>query len=549
MFLSSFYCYLKYDSKANFIINLDDLWKWLDFKQKVKAKSLLETHFVINIDYIKVVSAAEKQEGKLHGGHNKETFMLNVETFKRFCLKAGTKKADEIHDYFIKLENILFEITREECSELRLQLKQIEEVSNKEFEAKLIIEKQFEREKLLLSEYSNAGNLVYVVKVKDYSDGTYVVKIGESRKGITERYHEHKSKYENVLLLNCFSVDKSKNFESFLHHHPSIYPNKCRTLVGHERENELFVIGTSLTYQILLKIIDDNIAHYNYRVNELLLENQLLKKARLETVQPVFNNEMITALVETNKTLLDKITSLEQSQQQILHLLNKKEPVTVTGFGQQLATLGPRLQKINPETLQLVTVYESVSDAMNDNKDLKRPSVMKAVKENTIYCGFRWQLIERNSDASILHPIEPTKETTSRITGFVAKLSCNKSAILDVYLDRKTAAQLNGYKSTSALDNPVKNGTITNGHYYMLYDDCDDNLISEFETKHGIPLLYKRGLGQFDSSGNITQEFACKYECIKYLKISDKTLAKCIEQNVAYNGSFYKEIGSKLKML
>ena len=33
--------------------------------------------------------------------------MLNVGTFKKFCLKAGTKKADEIHDYYIRLEQTL----------------------------------------------------------------------------------------------------------------------------------------------------------------------------------------------------------------------------------------------------------------------------------------------------------------------------------------------------------------------------------------------------------------------------------------------------------
>ena len=58
--------------------------------------------------------------------------MLNVETFKKFCLKAGTKKADEIHDYFIKLENIMFEIAKEECAELKQQLQQIENIKNTE---------------------------------------------------------------------------------------------------------------------------------------------------------------------------------------------------------------------------------------------------------------------------------------------------------------------------------------------------------------------------------------------------------------------------------
>jgi phage anti-repressor protein len=44
-------------------------------------------------------------------GYNKDFFILNIDTFKKFCLKACTKKADEIHNYFIKLESIMFEIT------------------------------------------------------------------------------------------------------------------------------------------------------------------------------------------------------------------------------------------------------------------------------------------------------------------------------------------------------------------------------------------------------------------------------------------------------
>ena len=28
---------------------------------------------------------------------------MTINTFKKFCLKAGTKKADEIHDYYLIL--------------------------------------------------------------------------------------------------------------------------------------------------------------------------------------------------------------------------------------------------------------------------------------------------------------------------------------------------------------------------------------------------------------------------------------------------------------
>jgi hypothetical protein len=543
MFLSSFYCYLKYDSKNDFVIDLDNVWKWLDFSQKDAAKRVIDKNFYINKDYKIFAPQVGGAKKDTRGGHNKEIIMLNIETFKKFCLKAGTKKADEVHDYFIKLENIMFEITKEESDELKKQVLKLEN-KNKEAEEKIFKEK----EKYLLNQFANIGNMIYIIKVKSYENGTYIVKIGESRKGIQNRYAEHKSKYEECFLLNCFEVDKSKDFESFLHHYPVIFSSKVTNLLNHEKENELFLIGNELIYTQLLKIIDDNIDKYNYKVRELLLEIENLKlKNSGQTI--INDNELLKELLITNKLLLNKITVLEQSNQQILNNLNEKETKVVTGFNQQMPHLGPRLQKINPETLTLIKVYESVTEAMNENKQIKRPSIMKSIEENTIYCGFRWFLVERNLDSNIIHNIQPTKETKVQNLGYIAKLDANKTEILNVYFDRKTAAQLNGYTSSSALDIPVKNNTLTNGHYYFLYNNCDNELIQNFEQIYGIPILYKNGIGQFDLNNNLLREFSCKYDVIRELKMSDKTLAKALTNKVPYNDYYYKELGSKLKII
>ena len=121
IFVTSFYCYLNY--KDEFIIDLDDIWKWLGFSTKQKSKELLEKNFIIDKDYILLIQQV-KQSPHIKGGHNKETFMLNIKTFKKYCLKAGTKKADEIHEYYIKLEETLQEVIQEESNELKLQLEQ-----------------------------------------------------------------------------------------------------------------------------------------------------------------------------------------------------------------------------------------------------------------------------------------------------------------------------------------------------------------------------------------------------------------------------------------
>ena len=546
LFLSSFYCYLQYDSKNDFVIDLDNIWKWLDFSQKIKAKQLLEKQFIINKDYKLLLYQQVKQDEKTHGGHNKETFMLNIDTFKKFCLKADTKKATEIHDYFIKLENIMFETTKEECEELKQQLQKIENIKNKEMEEKIIKEKELEREKTLLEKYASSGPLIYIIKVKTFQNGTYVVKIGESRNGIQCRYNEHKSNYDECLLLHCSQVDKCKDFEKFLHHHNIIYPTKVTNLTKHEKENELFLIGTTLTYKNLLKIIDDNIDNYNFKVKELLLEIENLKLK--QTTQVINNdNELIKELLYNNKLLTNKVCSLETSIEKILHKLNEKETKVVTGFNQQLPQLGPRVQKINPENLQLVKVYESVCEVMKENSNIKRPSLNKAIIENTIYCGFRWLFVDRNLDPTIIHNILPTKQTKNQNLGYIAQINKDKTEIVNVFLDRKTASHYNGYESSAALDNPVKNYTISKNFYYKLYNECDEELKLHFEQKYGQPLLYKNGIGQYDLHDNLIREFTCKYECIKELKISDKTLAKALEKNIQYNGSFFKEIGTKIK--
>ena len=550
LFLSSFYCYLKYDTKKDFVIDLDNVWKWLGFSQKVNAKLLLEKQFVIDKDYKKLLLLQQKQNEKIHGGHNKETFMLNIETFKKLCLKAGTKKADEIHDYFIKLENIIFDITKEECDELKQQLQKIEDIKNKETEQKLSKQKELDNEKFLLEQYATTGPLVYLIKVKTNDDGTYIIKLGESRDGITGRYNECKSKHKNILLLNCFQVDKSRNFERFLLGHKDINQNRVFNLQGHESEKELILIGTTLTYKMLLKIVDDNIDNYKYKINELLLENQLLKE-KINSNQTVFQSNSSNEITELKQLIIglsNEITELKKTNNQILTKLNEKETKIVTGFIQQMPHLGPRLQKINPETLQLVKVYESVTEAMNENKNIKRPSIAKAVEENTIYCGFRWLLVERNLDPNIIHSIQPTKQTKVKNLGYIAKLNTDKSEILNVYLDRKTASELNGYQNLSALDNPVKNNTITNGNYYTLYENCEQELIQNFEEKNSEPLLYKNGIGQYDLNNNLIKEFGCKYDCIRKLKMSDKTLAKALQNNIPYNNYYYKELGAKLSV-
>ena len=478
------------------------------------------------------------------GGTQEVTFLTEKGLYK-VLFKSRKPIAEKFQNWVC---DIIKEIRLKGKYELEKQLDQakneiikIEETNKNEMNTKV----QREREQILLREFGTAGSIVYLIRVKSFDDGTYVIKIGESRIGAKARYDECKTKHGDILLLDCFAVKRCKEFENFLHHHEQIKFNNVTDLQGHEADRELFLVGKKLTYKTVLHTIKTNIKQFDNitetELDKLRTENETLRQVIQQSNNPhqLAKNDTIQEILKMIQNLEKSNNTLEKNNKEILDKLNSSQTKTTTNFNQPLVTLGPRLQQINHETMLLNKVYESVAECIKEsNFKLKRPSIVKAVNENSVYGGYRWSFVDRNADPTVIAGIAPTKQTKVQNLGYIAKLNVDKTEILNVYIDRKAAAQSNGYASHSALDNPVKNESLSNGHYYILYNKCPDILREN--------LIQKYGVGQYDADNNLTAEFVCKHDCIKQLKISDKTLAKALDKNVMYNNSYFKRLGSKI---
>jgi hypothetical protein len=204
IFVASFYCYLNYNSKTDFIIEFDSVWKWLGFSRKDHCKVVLEKYFTKGADYkiLNIQETAPEVAGavlKKNGGQNKEQILITVNTFKKLCLKSNTKKADEIHDYYIKMEEILQQVINEESNELKNQLIEKESLLNEQ--CKLI--KRLENKPETEGFYRNNG---YIYLIKDNSN------IGHYKIGLSE------NPSERIKNLNCGSSTNSlelvKTFET-----------------------------------------------------------------------------------------------------------------------------------------------------------------------------------------------------------------------------------------------------------------------------------------------------------------------------------------------
>lgn len=484
------------------------------------------------------------------GGRQNITFLTEKGLYK-ILFKSRKPNAEKFQNWvcdMIKEIRLNGKYNLEELEKVKSEMIQNEEIHKKEFDTKV----SREREQILLREFGTIGSIVYIIKVKTYETREYIIKIGESRKGILMRYNEHKTKYDEILLLDCFSVKKSNDFENFLHNHEMIKYHKKTDLPNHETERELFIIGKGLSYTTVLQIIHTNINHFNdYNQNDLEKikhENEVLKQLMNPKSLPQ-NNQIFQDMLYYQKEMMTQIQNLEKTNIEILQKLNSLQTKTTTNFNQSLITVGPRLQQINPDTITINKVYESIAECIKEyNYKLKRPSIMKAITDNTIYHGFRWAYVDRELDANVITNLPNTKPIKVQNNGYVAKMNKEKTEIINVFIDRKTTCILENYNSITVLDTPMKHNKLYNGFYYTLYENCDTKLKMEFVAKYGEPILYKTGIGQY-SEQTLIKEFVCKYDCIKQLKISDKTLTKALEQNLAYNSFYFKELGSKLKVI
>jgi hypothetical protein len=313
IFVASFYSFLNYDSKTDFVIDLDNVWKWLGFQSKYNAKRLLEGVFKKDVNYKKSLIQDAKQSDHTKGGHNREIFLLNIETFKKFCLKAGTKKADEIHDYYIKLEETLQEVIQEESNELKLQLEQaITDLKNSENNNEKI------REKTLLEQFSNNNQCVYYGIIDNVSNkNEKLIKFGNSN-NLKNRVTKHKDTYLNFRLVNAFKVENKLQIENALKC-DKFFTERLRTLVIKNKKYVEILSADNLTFMELDKKIKEIITSIEYspeNYKKILDENKELKEKLEQKNEENNTNELVLLRSENKRLKLENLKLLKNCNTQ-----------------------------------------------------------------------------------------------------------------------------------------------------------------------------------------------------------------------------------------
>ena len=491
LFVASFLCYLNFNQKTDFVIDLDDIWKWLGFERKSFCKRVLEKHFIQDIDYkIENISPSIGGEKGFSptgekpnlGGRPVEKIKMTINTFKKLCLKSNTKKADEIHEYYIQLEETFQEITIEESNELKKQLiikeeqLQIKDKTIKEKQEQLTIKDtehtnnlKINKHKLLIELLKNK-KAIYTSEIEKN-----LIKLGSS-KDIDDRKQNLKAVFGECIYLDVFECEDFREIEQNIL--VKVHNYKYKEPINGHISKEVIQLTEAFNYNQLVTIIKNEIKNYKEEKFKNINLNLTPEQELIKNLYDDFKNNIIT--FDQFNILINSINSSKKEIVIENATENNRYKINETPRGR-------KIQLINPDNLGIIVkVYDSIGHVLKDNKTYTKQPIQKAIKNNTVYKGFRWKYVEFGEDHTIVKDIEPTVCSKQPENNIIVQLNKDKNEIIDAF-NGVTILKKQLKIGDRKLHKTIDENLLYNDTYFMKLNDCPKILVDNYCINNELP--------------------------------------------------------------
>ena len=232
--VANLFLYLNYHPIDDFVVNLDNVWKFIGFSNKANGKRLLKQHFTENRDYKKLLIRTDEQKTAVirtdDGKFSNETIMLNINTFKKLCLKSNTDNADKIHDYYIKLEMVYNELMKEQLEEQEKRIQLLENKPN-------------------IEGFSTKSGYIYLTK-DNSSIGSYKIGLCENPDARLTTMNISSSQ-KSLEFVGVFKCNNMKSAEKIIH--VILDPFRIK------KRNEWFYLSNDIEFNYAIHIIKKSI--------------------------------------------------------------------------------------------------------------------------------------------------------------------------------------------------------------------------------------------------------------------------------------------------
>ena len=495
------------------------------------------------------------------GAHNKQYIILLPDCFKELCMHIGTSKSKEIKKYYIKLEKI-FKFYLEYQNKYR----EIELDNNKKELDNTIKNNKLDKHKYLIEKF-NYKQCIYVIEVNINEKN--LIKIG-STKNIYDRILAMNTTYSSkCILLDIYECENNyREIEQYILSNKEVKENLYKEKINNVMPKEIIHLSVDFNYNQLIHIIKDSIKKNVYLNPVQLLEKQkidLLNRLLDNGYNPnLFKNFTINIVTKhevelkkcknCNRVNIDNNINTEQivnnfynnteTDNNDIHETNNNTE-TDNNFSFKIKnTRGRKIQKINPNNLNIVIqVYDSMIHVLRSNDGVKysKGCIQQAIKNNTLYKGFRWSFVEKDEDPNISKVQATNVNTSSRITEPIVKMNESKTEIIDIYNSQEECFLNNGL-TKSKLRELIINNTLYHNVYFMKITNCNQKILHKYNINNS--LFKKQTKSKSIIAINPLTKEEILFKTISEIPIklggTECSINSAIKNKTIYNGYYWK---------
>lgn len=509
-FIKHFQLYAQYgNDKSQHVIDIDLIWKWLGFSKLNNAKRMLVKHFTKNIDFTSTCLLLPPEQQR-RGGHNKETIKMSVDTFKKFCMKARTDQGDITREYYIRMEEVLFEYMKD--------------VLKKEYDARVnSLETQIRRDNEITHQKSliiqnDKKQCVYVFRVSDVTEtNEYIVRFGKTC-DIKTRAKHHAQSYDVCVLLDVIATSQEHKLEQHILRRPMIMRRRIPKTESLKLDSEF----TLKHFTTMIRESARRLEESTLSASEILhMSSNSLKERVLD--MDIDDNIKATLL------------------QQIEVPLPKPTPPT------DLTPRFRRVYKYAPDNLTMpIETFNSLREAARSTNTpyVRDYHIRDAVNLNTVVADHRWFFVDESEENPSMNPPAQIPDTfltpeIKQISSLIAQLCQDKKQVLKVHKSIKdAAASLDMHACSITVAKQTKQKS--RGFFWVMWDDLDDELRATYTDPIPEPSKHKtsskRILQKDPDTLEVIQEYACFQDVVTKFRICHKKLNKLCDSGEIYKG-------------
>ena len=518
-FITGFSQFLDNNPSTDFVVDFEFTYEWLGFAQKGHAKRKMESSLIEGVDFKVLLSQSGKQVGNTNStsdllsrskeqvgnvnadgrnlggaGLNKETIFLTVNGFKAFCMLAGTEKAKRVRQYYIAIENVLFEYTKAVMNDVEFG-------------------KSYSRHQALVTSNENI-NVLYIGCV--VINGVPHLKLGETL-DIHTRGSMLRTEYGHTFVfIEVYPCERAHPYEQWLLKNSELSKYRCTVDIEGESKTELLRLTEGgLTKERTVKVVRDNL--------------------HLFCGKDVANERLhLVSVLTTQGISMDDIKQIIATPPHA-PLVSPAEETMIKG-------LNDNTQAIQRYTVDgaLMSVFDSIREAARRVPGTSAYSITTAANENYLYKGTRWLMADTETRYDV-QTLPPQNNSNAHINGnsTIAQIDPETNKILQTFANLELASAAVGLRSAATLTLAIQNTRKSKGFMWKRFDDCESEAKTAFVAAGGavIAPLARTGkkINQLDPvTGVIIKTFATIQEACLAHHASHKSFHKAAAANEVY---------------